>query len=243
MAKYIDKKEENEFTAKEGLTYLKHKYMSIFPWHIVAFIITYIIYIITKELTIKGSIKILIKSIPAIFLVQMTGLNFGSPNHIEWYLSSMLIAIAIIYPFCKKNYDLFTKYVTPIGSLLLLGCMIYTTKSLTGVMAWKLICYKRTIRAIIEISLGTTAYEISKWLSNKKINNKGKIILTITEFLCFALSIAYIMTTLSKIYEIYILILLFIMISIIFSNQTYGLKYFNNKFCLFLGKISLPIYL
>lgn len=249
MAKSIDKKRKadpenaNKFTGSEGIAFIKHKYMSIFPQHIVAFAITFIIYAITKEFSLFESVSKLVDSLPSMFLVQMTGINYTSPNHIEWYISCMLVALAVLYPLCKKYYDVFTKYIAPIGALLLFGYMIYTTKSLTGVMKWNGICYKSMLRAFGEVALGTTAYEFSKWLSTRELSKKGKLFLTLCELGCFAGSMMYVMMTFTKKYEIYVLVLLFFMVSIIFSGKTYGSDIFNNKFCLFLGKFSLPVYL
>ncbi len=249
MAKSIDKKRKADpahgdtFTGAEGLAFIKHKYLSVFPQHLVAFGITFLVYAVTRELSLSETVKKLIDSIPSFFLMQMTGINFTSPNHIEWYISCMLVALAVLYPLCKKHYDVFTKYYAPLGALLLFGHMIYTTKSLTGVMTWNGICYKSMLRALGEVALGTTAYEFSKWLAGSAISPKGKLLLTFAEWGCFVAAMLFVMMTFPKKYEIYALILLFFVVSIGFSEKTYGSEFFNNRFCQFLGKLSLPVYL
>lgn len=249
MAKSIDKKRKTDpenadkFTASEGLSFIKHKYMSIFPQHIVAFAITFIVYAVTEKFSLFETVNVFVDAIPNMFLFQMSGINFISPNHIEWYISCMFIALAVLYPLCKKYYDVFTKYLAPIGSLFLFGYMIYTTGCLTNVNQWNGICYKSMLRALGEVALGTTAYEFSKWLSKKEFSKKGKLLLTLTELGCFVCSMMYIMMTFVSEYEIYALILMFFMISIIFSGKTYGSEIFDNKICMFLGKFSLPVYL
>ncbi len=242
-ARKLNPGKENRFSPTEALGFMKRKYLSVFPQHIVAFVLTFIIYVACKEFSLLEIAIKAVESIPAMFLVQMSGINYTSPNHIEWYISCMLIAMAIVYPVCRKYYYSFTRFFVPLGSLLVIGYLIYTTKALTGVMTWVGICYKSLLRAIVEISLGTTAFELSRYLSKKEFSKKKKVILTVAEALCFAITTLYVLITFSKKYEVYILVLLFFLVVIAFSGVTYGSGFFNNRFFAFLGKISLPIYL
>jgi peptidoglycan/LPS O-acetylase OafA/YrhL len=249
MAKSISKsralnpKNANSFSAKEGLNFIWRKYVSIFPQHLVAFVIAFVVYALVNDLSAKGVVLSAIDSIPNLFLIEMSGINFTNPNHIEWYISCMLIAMAIIYPICKKYYDKFTRYFAPLLALLILGYMIYTTSALTGVTKWTGVCYKSLLRAIVEISLGTCSYEFSRFLSSKKFTSSQRFIFTLIELVSLVASVLYVVLTMPRKYEVYVLALFFVLVSITFSGVSYGNKIFNNKFSYFLGKITLPIYL
>ena len=234
----------DKFKASDGVIFLKKKYLSIFPQHIIAFIIVFISYLKVSNIdSFKEKVLALFDSIPNIFLIQMSGINFTNPNHIEWYISCMLIAMALIYPLCKRFYINFTRYIAPISAILIIGYMIFTTKSLTGVTSWTGLSYKSTLRAFAEISLGTTAFELSRYISEKKFTASQRITITVTEFICFVFVVLYMVLSFVNKYELYALIAMFLIITITFSSKTYGNKIFNNRVCCFLGKISLPIYL
>jgi len=236
--------EYNEKTlSQNSLTFLKRKYLSVFPQHCVAFVFAFIALALKDNFTLKQGILKLVDSIPNFFLVQMTGVNFSNPNHLEWYISCMLIAMAIIYPLCSKFYYSFTRYVAPFLALMTLGYMIYTTKSLTGVSVWMGLSYKSMFRAIAEVALGTTAFEFSRYLSSKQYNSSRRLLFTAFEIFCFVATAVYLVTTMPLKYEIYMVVLLFMLVSIAFSGVSYGNGIFDNKFVYFLGSLSLPIYL
>lgn len=248
MAKSIYKKVVNEetsgkFTATEGLYFLRNKYLAIFPQHMVAFVGTFAAFLLLHNSKPLKSLLYVLDSIPSFFLIQMSGVNYKNPNHVEWYISCMLIAMAILYPLCRKYYYNFTRYYAPVASLLVIGYMIFTTGSLTGVGTWVGVCYKSLLRALAEIALGTTAFEVSRWLSEKVKTKATKVSLTLVEMICFVVTVLFIVSTLTAKYQVYILFVLFVMIAITFADVSYGKTIFNNKFFYFLGKLSLPIYL
>lgn len=239
----IQSRSSKGFVPSEGLLFMKKKYLSIFPQHIIAFILAFSSFVIVNHYTFKRTILKAIDSVPNFFLVQMSGINFSNPNHVEWYISCMLISMALIYPICRRFYYSFTRYFAPLSALLIIGYMVYTTKSLTGVTTWTGICYKSLLRAFAEISLGTSAFELSRYISEKCQTKNKRLAITVSEIICFVFIAAFTVLTVQKKYEVYILALLFLLVALSFSSASYGTGVFNNKVCYFLGKISLPIYL
>lgn len=223
--------------------FIIHKYTSIFPEHLIAFVIAVCAYVFSKGFGITRIIKYVIDSIPNLLLIQMSGISLSNPNHVEWYISCMLIAMAIIYPICRKYYYYFTRYFAPLCSLLILGYMVQTTGALTGVSTWMGICYKSLLRAIAEVALGTTAFELSRYIMKYPFSKNQRILLTLAEAVSVALSMLFVMMTFSKKYEVYVLGLMIVLIALSFSQVTCGSDLFNNKFCYYLGSLSLPVYL
>ncbi|MCM1545372.1 MAG: acyltransferase [Ruminococcus sp.] len=231
------------FSANEALLFMKKKYMGIFPQHMVAFALTVIVVAAVDGYTIKKFLLYLIDSVPNFFLVQMTGINYTSPNHVEWYISCMLIAMAVLYPVLRKYYDSFTRYVAPLLAILLIGHMVYTTHKLSGVSTWYGVGYKSLLRAVAEIALGTTAFELSRYMRSKRYVHKWQAAFTVAEVGCLALTVLYSVSDFSSKYEIYSVPLIFVIITICLSGQSLGHRMFNNKVAYFLGRLSLPIYL
>lgn len=173
----------------------------------------------------------------------MSGISLTNPNHLEWYLSCMLIATAIIYPFLKRYYDVFSRYAAPLIALLILGYIYHDSKYLTGVMNWMGLSYKGMFRAIAEMLLGIWSFELSSYIRRHKHTKKERILYSLVEILCFICTCGYMLLTMRREYEIFALMACLILITIAFSDISYTDKFFQNKLCLVLGKLSLPIYL
>ena len=224
------------------LGFMKKKYISIFPYHVVALFATFFVDCIIKNWGITEIVRRTAEIVPSLFLVQMSGISLYSPNHITWYLSVMLIAMFILYPLTYKYYDSFIKIVVPIVSLIILGGFVYQDHALTGVMVWKTIMFKGTIRGIIEVALGMLAFEISRYMKQQKFSSAQKFMLGFVEFCCYAGVFIFAIMTFTKKYEVLALFLLLVAIVITFSEVTH-INWMDNKVCDFLGKISLPVYL
>ena len=154
--------------AADSLQFLKGKYLGIFPMHALAFVFAFVTYAVAEKLHWLKILSGALESIPNLFLVQMTGMGMVNPNHVTWYISCMLIAMAVLYPLCRKYYTMFTHYIAPLSAVLLLGYCMKTTGRLTGVSHWSGICYKSVLRALIEIALGAAAFEIARYISGRK---------------------------------------------------------------------------
>ena len=246
MARHVDnlrKKKTKESLGEETSKYVFKKYMSVFPYHILGFILIFILTLVVENKSITDSLVLLVESIPGVLLIQMTGFKGVVLNHIEWYISSLLLGIAVIYPFLRKYYDTFVKYVAPLIAILILGYLYFETGKLTGVMKWMGIGYKGTIRGIAELLLGVYGYYLGTELSKlKKLPKSGKIILTIFEGLLYISISLFVVMTFANRFEFYALIAIYLLLIISYSGITYSSKLFNNKFVYYLGKLSLPIY-
>lgn len=234
----------NEQTlSRTTLGFLKRKYLSILPQHLAAFVIVFAAYVIGRGFTLKEWILKAINSVPNLLLIEMSGTSFTNPNHIEWYISAMLIAMAIIYPLCYKYYYTFTRCAAPLAALFIVGYLMYETNYLSGVSVWMGFAYKGFLRSLAEIALGTTAFEIARCMSKINFSRAKRIAFTVVELACISGVLLFCVTTFPSRYEVYALIALFVAVTLAFSGVTYGNGLFNNKFCYFLGRSSLPIYL
>ena len=235
--------QDDKSLSKNYVQFIGRKFFSILPYHAVAFVMAFAAYVISKQMSTSKMIMYAAESLPNFLLIEMSGINLSNPNHIEWYISCMLLAMAILYPLCIRCYHRFTRFFSPLVAIFLLGYMQYTSGRLTGVSQWTGLCYKSLLRAIAEIALGATAFEICRYLQGLKLNKLQRVLLAIAEMACFVLIMLFILYTFESKIEVLVLFLLFILVIFAFSGVSYGSGVFNNKMCCYLGSISLPIYL
>ncbi len=232
--------------------YFWKKYISTFPQHIVAFAVLFgVMVLIHLDMPEWSAWDRFCQAIPNLFLIQMTGV-MGSPlNHIEWYLSAMLIAVIIVYFLCRLNFKVVTRYVAPVASIGLLVWMCCEFPSLTGVtrpmyIGGGLSVYKGDIRALAEILLGTFVYSLGKYGLAPLADKAGqsvRILLTVLEWMMYVGAVVITLLTLPYGWEYGALAFIFVGVLLSFSGLTYSGEVFDNNVCYFLGKITLPVYL
>ena len=240
--KNIAKPASGEALFKEHTAFMSRKYMSIFPVHCIGFVFAFISSFLLSAYRGSKIAWYFLDSIPNLFLVQMSGLRYRDPNNIEWYISCMLIVMAVLYPVLRKSYYGFTRYAAPVLSLMIIGWIIQTTGGLTGVMEWSGLCYKSLLRAFADISLGATAYELSAVLGKTTFSKSRKVFLTVLEWLIYTAVIAFALFNLPTKYEGLIPFLLLPALALSFSGKTGFPERWNHQWIFFLGKLSLPIY-
>ena len=251
MAKSI-KKKRNSMMEENGrivskpadwIRFMAGKYSSIFPYHVIAFVFSFATYVMFKGFDWKHAVVCLIDSIPNFLLVQMSGISLTNPNHVEWYISCMLLAMCIIYPFALRYYEAVYTYIAPVFAVFAIGYLMYTTNALTGVSVWMGFCFKATLRAVIEILLGGTAYELSEKLSRLDSRSSIRKWLPAAEAAAFFFTFIFAVITVPSQYEVYALALLFILVTVSGADISHAGSIFNSRICFFLGRLSLPVYL
>lgn len=248
MARSIYKKTQSEgkteHLGSDTTKYILNKIKGFWNYHLIFCGIMCVVVCILAPDRIPWK---LIAKLPSVLFLQNTGLLGKSSALIamEWYISSMLIALCIIYPLARNNYDKFTHIIAPFSSIMILGYLVKFTGYFSGTTAMLGFTMKSNYRAFAVISLGMVCYEVYRYLINlKDIKNKYRLF-AIIETICYVLSILYMVSNLSNAYETHCLILLCIAVTLSFvTSEIKGDKsLFNNKLNYFLGAITLPVYL
>lgn len=229
--------------SKETFTFMRKKILAILPYHLIVFTVSFIYLAFARRVDFYGFIKMFIEAIPNFLLIQRSGLTNRDVLGLEWYISDMLIAMFILYPFCKKYYERFSKTVAPVLSLLIAGYLIRTTGALNGTLDWSVIVSKTLLRAIAEICAGVFIFEVCRNLKTLNFSKKDKVALTILEVFAYIVVLGYIIGNFPAKYSGTVLIFVCIGVCLSFSDVTYGAKLFNNKIVYYLGSLSLPLYL
>ncbi len=225
------------------ISYLKNKLLALLPFHLIVFPITFIVILIKDQATLIEFFKDLIKIVPSFLCLDKFGFPAKVFMGVEWYIGSMLVSMLIIYPLCKTYKETFTNIIAPVIAIFSLGYLLHEYKSLGTVGTWVGFTFKGEIRALAEISLGTTCFAVSRKLSQLNFTKTDKKLMTAIEFLCFAFCFFFICSRISPKYSSVFILAVFLGLALIFSSKTYGTELFNNKFVFYLGKLSLPIYI
>ena len=242
MAERVCKLDKLNSSEKNGggetLNYIFHKAKSVWPIFVVVAIIKVVLHLV-----LGGRVEWVIINIPSLFFLQRTGLCPSSYIYESWYISSMLIALVVVYPLCRKNYKLFTSVIAPFLGFIVYGMLIIHFGGL-GSLKTKTIfyIYASNFRALAGISLGAFCFELSRRIKEK---NWNRYVLISIEIVCFiAITLLAIEYNGRNACGLFVL-LIFIMVMIEYSQ--YGLSdYVPQKIGFlfsYLGRLSLPMYL
>lgn len=226
----------------ETLGFLWHKLKSILPCHIV---FSVPLLILVCSFNWSSNPLLFLDYFFSLFLLHRTGLSNSLLIGGEWYISSMLLCMALLYPLAKRHYKTFTHFVAPFCALLLLGYMNLSVGTLSNVSLVSGITYHCNYRALAELMLGMASYEISLVISRKTFTRIQQLLVSVFEATGYILTLLFTCSSLSSAYEFHVLFFLCISVTLSFSGK--GLlsesKLFQNKICRYLGAISLPAYL
>lgn len=222
------------------IRFLTHKINSLFPYYLPACLLTPLVRLLTGRTLNK---EYFLQRIPSLFFLQRLGL--GRPIiGCTWYLSSMLIALAFAYPLCRLFYRAYTHVAGPVLCAVILCALVFYTGSLGDIEDWFLFTYKTNFRAFAEISMGAAGFELTRLLSGRTYSPLARVLLSAAAIISLALSAAYICSFAANIWSLPVFLLLFIAVVITFSGEGALSRtgVFSHPFFLYLGSISLPMY-
>ncbi len=229
----------------ETTRFIKKKYLSLCPDMIISWVIGAVATAVACNYTVEAVGNMVRNGIWEIGLLRMTGIRMSSINGATWYLSSMLLCTAILYPLLRKYKTTAKLLVIPIITLFIFGYFAVQTNSIRLPFGWAGFTYRGNLRAFADLGVGVILYQITEVLKAKRLTVFSKVLLTIVKYAGVISLVTYMYVTRkptiqNDLFQIFVIMLV---IGLVFSNQTYGARLFNNGFFAFLGKFSLPLYL
>lgn len=241
---YRDLQKQSDATlGKNYLQFLWKKVLSILPYHLIAFALLFVFECVHRGEGIKEIIKMFLSVIPNFLLIQQAGFQYYNLNSPTWYISAMLLAMAIIYPLCRKFYSNYSYIIAPLSGFIIMGWLFHDFGTIHGVSKWTVLGYTSFLRAIAEINFGIFSFSCTRALKKIEWNKKERYWLTLFEVFCWILAFLFMGYYVPRRYEIYEVLLIFVAVTFTFSDVTFGREIFDNKVVAFLGKFSLPLYL
>jgi len=226
---------------KETTDFLLRKVRAIMPIYLVACALVSLYFLVSGK-----DYRFVIERLPSLLFIQRTGIIEKEFIGLAWYISSMLLCMAILYPLLRKHYQMFSLIYGPIFALLIIGFLIHTTGYLGGVSDWLGVTFKCNYRAFAELSLGTACFELSRMISRKEWAKGKRFFFSISALLFTLLSVASTLSTKRIFNDGFVLISMCISVIILFGkvgilSRTRVL--YDNKVFAFLGKLSMPMFL
>lgn len=234
-------KNSNTSIGRDTYSFIWRKVSRIFPYHIIACVLSIISMIMFSE-NAQVFWNNLGLSIPSWFFLQRTGIKSTDLISIEWYICSMLLALAIIYPLLRKWYDMMLCVVAPVLSSLMIGYMLHTYGEMPGYRTWGSYTYICNLRGFAVVLLGVFVYFVSEQIRAHNFTKKQWIWLAVLEDAAWAFAIYFIFSSMEHAIEGYFVYFTALAMAISFARD-YNSKFYQSKFVSYLGRISLSIYL
>lgn len=231
--------ERTKSLGAETGAFLLKKYKSFCPEIILAYIAAFIVTMLAQK---TKFINLLSTSFTEVLLLDMAGLRVKAINGAIWYLSSMLISMAILFPLLRKYGDTALHIIIPVGSVLLLGWFCGNGKTPRNPTEWIGWTYRGNLRALAELGIGITLYPIVEKMKQLKFTVFGRILLTLVEYACYAQIIHYMFAKNASRMDYFYLLIYAIALVISFSQKGIDTPVFNGRFS-WLGKFSFSLYL
>ncbi len=223
----------------DTFNFILRKVKSIFPYHIIVVILIVIVLWSCYPEIFLNSVAY---KLPSVFFLQRTGLSKSDINSIEWYIAAMLLALTIVYPLLRKWYDFTLNVIAPVGSVMLIGYLIKVYDSMPSVSDFVGFTYLCNLRALGVILLGVFAFNVSERIRAAKLSKAAYRWLVFAEGFCWIFSMYFIISAMESFFEAYATFAMAGGVAITFSRDLKG-KFYNSKFVMYLGKITLPVYL
>ncbi len=220
-----------------------------FIWGKLKGVYPYLIFSLLLMATIKihfrsFGVKYFIRGILDLSMLQMLGLPRDGLLGGCWYLSAMILSMMIIYPLQKKLGKNYSGLIGPIVAMLIGGYLYYNFPSMRKVKTYTGLCYLGLAKGFYQITLGCTAYEISKLIRKVAFTKFGRCCLSVLEVFLLG-GVFYLNARYNNVreYDWIFVIMLLIGISIAFSEKTMLIEFSKNKVFYYLEKLSVPMYL
>ena len=145
----------------------------------------------------------------------------------------------------RKYKDSFIYIVCPLIVLLIGGYLGHKYKNnLSNPWIWSIFVYKGLLRVFFELALGCILYKFASYMKNINFTKLSLILFTLLMFAGFTSIFVLInLKNAHSRFDYIMIVILFISISIAFSEKNIVLRLFNNKLFYYLEKLSLPMYL
>ena len=234
----------------ETLHFILHKIRSFLPEFLIAWWIGFVLIGVVRQYGVLDYLKAFGNDFWELTLVKMSGLFTHGIDGAMWYLSAMLLGMAILYPLLRTKRDLMTHLVCPLLALFLYGYLCQAEGHPRDPIVWLGLCYKGLVRAIAGLCTGVVicmAVRRLKKLAPAGLTKLGNVLAIGTQLLCLILTIRYMAEQEPSEYDYFYMFLLMLLVLISFSGfgleSVLGNSQRLHLLSAFLGKYSLSLYL
>ena len=234
----------------ETLHFILHKIRSFLPEFLIAWWIGFVLIGVVRQYGVLDYLKAFGNDFWELTLVKMSGLFTHGIDGAMWYLSAMLLGMAILYPLLRTKRDLMTHLVCPLLALFLYGYLCQAEGHPRDPIVWLGLCYKGLVRAIAGLCTGVVicmAVRRLKRFSPSGLTKTGNALAIGAQLLCLILAIRYMAEQEPSEYDYFYMFLLMLLVLLSFAGfgleSVLGNSQRLHLLSAFLGKYSLSLYL
>ena len=234
----------------ETLHFILHKIRSFLPEFLIAWWIGFVLIGVVRQYGVLDYLKAFGNDFWELTLVKMSGLFTHGIDGAMWYLSAMLLGMAILYPLLRTKRDLMTHLVCPLLALFLYGYLCQAEGHPRDPIVWLGLCYKGLVRAVAGLCTGVVicmAVRRLKRFSPSGFTKTGNALAIGVQLLCLLLTIRYMAEQEPSEYDYFYMFLLMLLVLLSFAGfgleSVLGNSQRLHLLSAFLGKYSLSLYL
>lgn len=234
----------------ETLHFILHKIRSFLPEFLIAWWIGFVLIGVVRQYGVLDYLKAFGNDFWELTLVKMSGLFTHGIDGAMWYLSAMLLGMAILYPLLRTKRDLMTHLVCPLLALFLYGYLCQAEGHPRDPIVWLGLCYKGLVRAIAGLCTGVVicmAVRRLKRFFPLGLTKTGNALAIGVQLLCLLLTIRYMAEQEPSEYDYFYMFLLMLLVLLSFAGfgleSVLGNSQRLHLLSAFLGKYSLSLYL
>jgi len=196
----------------------------------------------------KNPVQDFLSGIFEFFFLREAGFTgFTQANGPVWYISAMLLSMAVLFPVLAGKREFFLHWFAPLAAIFLYGWLSVKFGKIVGEVSWAGFAAKGLIRALAGLCLGCVCYAAAEKLRQYRLRLSGKILANIIALLSIVYVIYAIYTNKPSSFDFVIIILLALGITLIFSNTGPGIFGYVpdtvKRGITFLGEFSLDLFL
>lgn len=245
MMRSLAKDPSDDNIASSTAKFIWRKYKSLFYFLLPAAIVSYIVICSCKDWPAELSLTRLPLLIFEIIPLYCTGMLGEYVVGISWYLSSMFLALTILYVLCKKFKRTFSLIVCPLIGVLGYGTLSQFFGNLAVNKQYLPETFIRTglLRGIACCAIGCFLYELCQMVAQKKPTKICRFALTVAELMGY-MYMAFIMHNYPKtLYEYVVVFVIFGLLFIGINGFSFATYLWNPKWTKYFGTASTLIVL
>lgn len=232
---------------KETLQFIFHKLKGFLPEFLISWVIGFAFLAAVRRLSPGQIWDAFRNDFWELTLVKMSGLFTHGINGAMWYLSAMLLVMAVLYPLLRKYEDVMTHIICPLAALFLYGWLCQEYGHPRDPVVWTGLCYKGILRTAAGLCAGVVsrkAAERCRRRAPRGLTAAGNVLAALFQLAGLFLAVRYMMLGKPSEEDYFFMFLLLLVIVVTFAG--WGMERICRKAgpaADFLGKWSLPLYL
>lgn len=203
----------------ETWAFLKRKLRGFLPEFLIAWVIGFVFVCFAEHYSGIEAYHAFKDEIFEVLLLKMSGIYVDGIDGVVWYLSAMLLSMAILYPLLRRHYDTMAKIVCPLAAAFILGYFCQELGHPRNPTKWLGLVYKGMLRGFAEISLGVALRQIVKKMETRTPRKWLSVLAELFEIFGILYFIRYMYKEIPSNQDFFFILLLCVILCVDFAGR------------------------